>query len=89
MSLTTIVFNTGRLYTASGQIIKATLHDDGVVTFMDHSRKVDGMFTLDGGVFDQAAVMAAYDSGTCTNDMRSFGDGMSRGGCNTLIDGDI
>jgi hypothetical protein len=28
----TIEFNTGRRYSAEGQFIKATLHDDGVVT---------------------------------------------------------
>lgn len=32
----TIEFNTGRKYTAEGQIIRATLHPDRVVTFFDH-----------------------------------------------------
>jgi hypothetical protein len=36
----TISFNTGRRYTAEGQFIVATLHDDKVVTFFDHSRGV-------------------------------------------------
>ena len=34
----TIQFNTKRLYTASGQRIIATLHDDNVVTFHDVDR---------------------------------------------------
>lgn len=80
----TIEFNTGRKYTAEGQFIKATLHDDGVVTFMDHSRGVDGSFKLPlHASFDQTEVMHWYDSGMAKNNVRSFEDGMQRGGCNT------
>jgi hypothetical protein len=80
----TIEFNTGRLYTAEGQFIKATLHDDGVVTFMDHSRGVDGEFIPTPGIpFDQQLVMYWYDSGEARNSQRSWSDGMMRGGCNT------
>lgn len=78
----TIAFNTGRAYTALGQIIVATLHDDGIVTFMDHSRKVDGMVPLGSRHFDRLTVQNLYDGGTCSNDIRSFQDGMSRGGAN-------
>ena len=80
----TIQFNTGRLYTKEGQVIVATLHDDGVVTFMDHSRGVDGQFTL--GLhcsFNEIEVMHWYDSGTARSTRRSWADGMLRGGCNT------
>ncbi len=80
----TIQFNTGRKYTAQGQIIKATLHDDGVVTFMDHSRGVDGEFKLCGDRFDQAVVMHAYDHNIAKGTLRSHQDGMYRGACNAL-----
>jgi hypothetical protein len=80
----TIRFNTGRKYTADGQQITATLHDDGVVTFMDHSRGVDGEFKL--GVhcqFNQTEVMRWYDSGMAQCSRRSWEDGMLTSGCNS------
>jgi hypothetical protein len=80
----TIEFNTGRKYTAEGQFVKATLHDDGVVTFFDHSRGVDGEFKInDPLMFGQSVVMYWYDSGKAQSSSRSWADGMSRGGCNT------
>ena len=82
--MTRIQFNTHRKYTAEGQVIVATLHDDGVVTFMDHSRKVDGQFTLGQHcTFDQTEVMHWYDAGMARGTARSWSDGMLRGGCNT------
>lgn len=79
----TIEFNTGREYTSEGQFIKATLHDDGVVTFFDHSRCVDGEFKIGNPLmFGQSAVMHWYDSGDALSTARSWADGMSRGGCN-------
>jgi hypothetical protein len=78
----TIEFNTGRKYTAEGQFIKATLHDDGVVTFMDHSRMVDGEFKLCGDRFDQSVVMHAYDNNIAKGTRRSYMDGMYRNACN-------
>lgn len=79
----TIKFNTGRKYTAEGQFIVATLHDDGVVTFMDHSRSVDGEFKLPVHCdFNQTEVMHWYDQGARSS-KRSFEDGMMRGGCNS------
>lgn len=83
----TIQFNTGRQYTAEGQVIVATLHDDGVVTFMDHSRSVDGQFKL--GLhcqFNETEVMHWYDSGTAGASRRSWEDGMLRTGCNARKD---
>ena len=79
----TIEFNTGRKYTAEGQVIVATLHDDGVVTFMDHSRGVDGQFSLDGEAkpFSAQTVMQFYDRGA-NGTRRSWSDGMLRDGCN-------
>lgn len=79
----TIEFNTGRKYTAQGQFIKATLHDDGVVTFFDHGRGIDGEFRL--GLhcsFNQTEIMHWYDSGNAQGTRRSWEDGMLRGGCN-------
>jgi hypothetical protein len=81
---TTIEFNTRRKYTAAGQIIRATLHDDGVVTFMDHSRGIDGEFKLPMHCqFNETEVMHWYDNGMARSSMRSREDGMYRGGCNT------
>lgn len=79
----TIEFNTGRRYTAEGQVIKATLHDDGVVTFFDHSRGVDGQFILGQHcTFNQTEVMHWYDCGMANGTSRSWSDGMLSGGCN-------
>jgi hypothetical protein len=79
----TIEFNTGRMYTAEGQFIKATLHDDGVVTFFDHSRGVDGQFVLGKHcTFDKTEVMHWYNGGV-RGTARSWADGMMKGGCNT------
>ena len=80
----TITFNTGRKYTAEGQVIVATLHDDGIVTFFDHSRCIDGEFELTSGLpFNEHTVMRAYDNRWITSSRRSWQDGMLRGGCNT------
>lgn len=80
----TIEFNTGRKYTAEGQVIKATIHDDGMVTFMDHSRGIDGEFqAIAPEVFDKVEVMSAYDGGFYKSTQRSRQDGLYHGGCNT------
>jgi hypothetical protein len=80
----TIEFNTGRKYTAEGQVVRATLHDDGVITFMDHSRMIDGEFkNLGNTEFGPRMVMDMYDAGTYRSSKRSRDDGMLRGGCNT------
>ena len=78
----TICFNTGRKYTANGQRIIATLHEDGEVTFYDIDRCVDGQFTLKGE-FDKRTVMLAYDTYQAPNTVRSWQDAMMKGGCNT------
>jgi hypothetical protein len=80
----TIHFNTGRKYTAHGQRITATLHDDGVVTFFDHDRMVDGQFEMTHfDTFGAALVQWKYDRYHAPNTKRSFEDGMQRGGCNS------
>jgi len=78
----TIRFNTGRKYTANGQRITATLHDDGMVTFFDHDRGIDGEFELIGD-FTQRRVMEAYDHNLSKPTRRSWSDGMLKGGCNS------
>lgn len=80
----TIQFNTGRKYTAEGQVIVATLHTDGVVTFMDHSRGIDGQFIMPlHCTLNQAEVMHHYDNMLATRSERSWRDGMMKEGCNT------
>ena len=87
-AIKTIHFNTGRKYTANGQQITATLHDDGVVTFYDHSRMVDGQFAIADYVFCQKTVMNAYDQYLAPNTTRSWQDGLMRGGCNSKYEGE-
>lgn len=98
-AITTIQFNTGRKYTAEGQIITATIYANGTVTFMDHSRMIDGEFKNDdthnlasnGHAGDdprfaavlRAKVMAAYDGSNYQGSRRSSQDGMMTGGRNT------
>ena len=80
----TIEFNTGRKYTRDGQIIRATLHDDNVVTFYDQSRMIDGEFTVqDPNHFTQNLVLRMYDHNAYKSTTRSSRDGMYRGGCNS------
>ena len=79
----TMHFNTGRKYTTHGQRITATAHDDGVVTFFDHDRQVDGQFVLPQHCqLNQVEVMHWYDSGQAPGTARSWADGMQRDGCN-------
>lgn len=79
----TIEFNTGRKYTTEGQFIKATLHDDGIVTFMDHSRGIDGQFQMNNPkLFCETIVLSKYDHGEAQGSSRSWADGMMRNGCN-------
>jgi hypothetical protein len=83
----TIHFNTGRKYTVNGQRITATLHDDGIVTFYDHDRHVDGEFNPEGLEFTQAEVMRWYDTYCAPNTSRSWGDAFTLGGCNSRYEG--
>lgn len=62
-------FNTGRLYTAEGQEIKATVLDiteDGHyrVHFDDTSRMISG--EVEVSLFTQSAIMIEYDAGRYT-----------------------
>lgn len=79
----TFTFNTGRLYTAQGQIIEAMIVktvvcDDGfanvTIQFNDTSRMIKGEFTtlqfddIIMSLYDvKREVMAAYDSGRYVN----------------------
>ena len=86
----TIRFNTGRKYTADGQIIIATLHDDGVATFHDTSRMITGEFAYGTAYLDhfdarefEREVMHRYDHYEAPQTSRSWNDGMMSGACNT------
>ncbi len=78
----TIRFNTGRLYSKHGQRIVATLHDDGVVTFHDIDRMIDGEFKLCGDRFDASVVMDAYDHNIAKQSLRSHQDAFYADSCN-------
>lgn len=83
----TIHFNTGRKYTAAGQRITATLHDDNVVTFHDHDRMIDGGFRL-APLRDLTSriVMAHYDSGGYEASRRTWEDAFQKDGCNAKFE---
>jgi len=85
----TVMFNTGRQYTAHGQRIIATLHDDLVVTFHDIDRMIDGEFELASLALwmmskEAAAmlVMRHYDNGQALGSPRSHLDAFQRDGAN-------
>jgi len=79
----TIHFNTGRLYTAAGQRITATLHDDEITTFYDHDRIIDGELNSVGSLLFDFEVMDWYDRGFWRSTQRSREDGLYVGGCNS------
>lgn len=86
----TLHFNTGRHYTASGQRISATLYEDGAVTFFDHDRRIDGEISaenLQDVIVDKVSVLRAYDAGLYTSTMRSWKDGMRQDGPNAKWEG--
>lgn len=83
----TIHFNTGRMYTRHGQRITATLHDDGVVTFYDHDRMIDGEYRLLDDVFGPSNVRRMYDGGSALGSSRSHLDAFQIGGCNSKYEG--
>lgn len=87
----TIQFNTRRHYTSEGQIITATLYPDyygegtGKVTFVDHSRMIDGEFTCYFQEdFSPSQVLDMYDSHAYRSTTDSSKD--SRG-CNKRQEG--
>jgi hypothetical protein len=60
-------WNTGRKYTAAGQIIRARVMPDGSIVFADTSRAVDGLIDkppveIDSELTLKTLVMRAYDS---------------------------
>lgn len=78
----TIVFNTGRHYTVNGQRIIATLHDDGVITFHDIDRMIDGELSGTHPVISDYRVLAAYDRCDYAASERSMNDSARAGGVN-------
>lgn len=82
----TIHFNTRRLYSAKGQRISATRHDDGTVTFYDHDRMIDGESRFPSEteeLLTDRNVMSFYGAGAWKSTDRSRQDGMCLGGVNT------
>lgn len=73
-----VTFNTGRLYTPNGQIVRAVV-GEGFVYFRDFSRMIAGQFAVDTAFVDGLgysgnperdfvhAVMRNYDGGMYTN----------------------
>lgn len=58
----TFTFNTGRPYTAQGQIIRAAQLENGRIIFADMSRGIDGILP-EGTELSQSSIMRAYDAG--------------------------
>lgn len=58
----TLSFNTGRLYTAHGQRIRAA-SDGETIYFTDADRLIAGMIPADACRFSPRAIMRAYDRG--------------------------
>ena len=60
-----ITINTGRHYTADGQLVTFALQDDGAVIFTDHARGIYGLIQPIQPPFDARHMaricMAAYD----------------------------
>lgn len=56
--LLTIAFNTGNPYGQHGQIIVATLYEDEIITFRDHTRMVDGQCFTTAPPIAQAVMQA-------------------------------
>ena len=77
------VFNTGRHYTEQGQII-AAVYRDGIVSFYDVSRCVDGSFEPETPIVNEAELqsllMHRYDHG----DYKGFLDWQMRDELATL-----
>ena len=72
-----IKFNTGRSYTAEGQVIRAKVCADGSIIFADDSRGVDGRIaapafplTSEGALRD--FIMQAYDRNQTTRDHETW-----------------
>lgn len=78
---TTITFNTGRLYSANGQLVTAEFDTaTGLVKYIDHSRLIEGQFrpqyhvyfAMDRAIYEQdwftfaRSVMRVYDGGSQT-----------------------
>ena len=73
-----IKFNTGRLYTREGQVIRAIQVDDGTILFADDSRQIDGRLAApkfsDVTTFEglRDYVMLRYDHNEYTRDQTTW-----------------
>lgn len=59
----TLVFNTGRQYSANGQRIAAALLSDDSIIFVDIDRGLEYAIPAGGARFTQSSIMGAYDRG--------------------------
>ena len=59
----TLVFNTGRKYSAAGQRIAAAQLDDGSILFVDIDRGLKYLIAPGDARFTQSSIMGAYDRG--------------------------
>ena len=76
-------WNTGRLYTTEGQVIRAETQPDGTILFWDRSRSVGGRIAQPNvQIFNERDlrdyVMTAYDQNDYTTDSESWAFGMMR-----------
>jgi hypothetical protein len=83
MIVARITFNSGRMYSAEGQIITAELHEDGKVLFDDSSRHIWGEFQANDVDFIKkwwSTHPEAFASGV----MRRYDEHKYQMGCNGL-----
>ena len=73
----TITFKTGRIYDFEQEIV-ATSYDDGVVTFADASRRIEGEFMVVNEnlrpLISEKTIMGRYDRGEYDSTRRSSND---------------
>ena len=89
--MNTIRFNTGRKYTAAGQRIVATLHDEAKTKVASPSGITTEWSTASSHwVTSTPSVPPLCSGATITahkGTNRAWADGMQRGGCNTDLGG--
>jgi hypothetical protein len=77
-----VQFNTGRPYTANGQVIRAIMVADGSVIFADDSRGIDGVIAgpVNVATLDdlKRVVLDAYDRNAYTRSEASWSFLMQR-----------
>ena len=73
--VTETIWNTGRLYSAEGQIIRAKVQSDGSILFADISRSIDGRIAKPTvPVTQEGMLQRLVDSKYLHNDYKSDAD---------------